>query len=114
MAGSTCAGGWSVTWFRFCWPYAKDADTRLVAVAQLLALTFWGLDGYSLRKSGCSAASTPSSSTLQQHVPAFSMVTEPFTGAVWTKATFSRTLWLFHGAVLAIAAGFGFASSAAA
>ena len=98
--------GWSVTLVSALLALAaKDADPRLVAVALLPALTFWGLDGYFLAQERLFRRLYTKLIDPDQQVPAFSMKTEPCTSRVWTDATFSRTLLLFHGSVLAVVVG---------
>jgi hypothetical protein len=98
--------GWSVTLVSALLALAaKDADARLVAVALLPALTFWGLDGYFLAQERLFRGLYAKLIDSNQQVPDYSMATEPFTAAAWGKATFSLTLRLFHGAVLAVIVG---------
>jgi hypothetical protein len=81
---------------------AKDAEPRLALVALLPALTFWGLDGYFLAQERLFRRLYAKLIDPSHQVPAFSMETEPFAAAQWRDATFSLTLRLFHGAVLAM------------
>ena len=98
--------GWSVTLVSALLALAaKDAEPRLVAVALLPALTFWGLDGYFLAQERLFRRLYARLIDPTQQIPAFSMATEPFTAAEWRGATFSLTLRLFHGAVLAVIVG---------
>ena len=107
LAGNSFAlKGWSVTLVSALLALAaKDADPRLVLVALLPALTFWGLDGYFLAQERLFRRLYAKLIDPKQQVPAFSMETEPFTAAEWRGATFSLTLRLFHGAVLAVIVG---------
>lgn len=65
LAGNSFAlKGWSVTLVSALLALAaKDADTWLVAIALLPTLTFGGWMATFSPRSGCSAASTPGSST---------------------------------------------------
>lgn len=107
LAGNSFAlKGWSVTLVSALLALAaKDAGTRLVAIALLPTLTFWGLDGYFLAQERLFRRLYARLIDPNEQVPAFSMKTEPFTPAVWTEATFSRTLLIFHGAILATVLG---------
>jgi hypothetical protein len=78
---------------------ARDADARLVAVALLPALIFWGLDGDFLAQERLFRGLYEKLIDPAQQVPAYSMRTEQFTAALWSQATFSLTLVPFHGTV---------------
>lgn len=106
LAGNSFAlKGWSVTLVSALLALAaKDAGTRLVAIALLPTLTFWGLDGYFLAQERLFRSLYVPLIDPNDQVPAFSMKTEPLTSAAWTRATFSRTLLIFHGAILATVA----------
>jgi len=107
LAGNSFAlKGWSVTLVSALLALAsKDADPWLVAIALLPTLTFWGLDGYFLAQERLFRGLYARLIDPNEQVPAFSMKTETFTSAVWTDATFSRTLLIFHGAILATVVG---------
>lgn len=107
LAGNSFAlKGWSVTLVSALLALAaKDADPWLVAIALLPTLTFWGLDGYFLAQERLFRGLYARLIDPNDQVPAFSMATEPFTAAEWAGATFSRTLLLFHGAILATVLG---------
>ena len=95
--------GWSVTLVSALLVLAaSDTKPLVVAIALLPTLTFWGLDGYFLAQERLFRGLYEKVIDSQQQVTNFSMRTEPFTSAVWTEATFSRTLVLFHGIVLAV------------
>ena len=97
--------GWSMTLVSALLGLAlsgKGGSPFGAAVALLPALAFWGLDGYFLAQERLFRGLYAKVIDPTGQVPAFSMKTEPFTAAVWTKATFSLTLLLFHGAVLAV------------
>jgi hypothetical protein len=104
LAGNSFAlKGWSVTLVSALLALAtKDAEPRLALVALLPALTFWGLDGYFLAQERLFRRLYAKLIDPNHQVPAFSMETEPFAAAQWRDATFSLTLRLFHGAVLAM------------
>jgi hypothetical protein len=102
LAGNSFAlKGWSVTLVAALLALAaKDADTRLVAIALLPALTFWGLDGYFLAQERLFRRLYERVIDPDKPVPPFSLATDSLTAREWTQATFSLTLRLFHGAVL--------------
>ena len=98
--------GWSVTLVSALLALAsKDADPWLVAIALLPTLTFWGLDGYFLAQERLFRELYARLIDPNEQVPVLSMATEPFTAAKWASAAFSRTLLLFHGAILATVLG---------
>ncbi|MGA7979894.1 MAG: hypothetical protein WCA32_06665 [Chromatiaceae bacterium] len=107
LAGNSFAlKGWSVTLVSALLALAaRDADTRLVAVALLPALTFWGLDGYFLAQERLFRGLYDKLIDPGRQIPAFSMRTEKFTAALWSNATFSLTLVPFHGTVVAAILG---------
>ncbi len=102
LAGNSFAlKGWSVTLVSALLALAaKDADARLVAIALLPALTFWGLDGYFLAQERLYRGLYKQVIDPAHQVPAFSLTADPFTAERWIKATFSVTLRLFHGTIL--------------
>jgi hypothetical protein len=75
--------GWSVTLVSALLALAaRDADARLVAVALLPALTFWGLDGHFLAQERLFRGLYEKLIDPAQQVPAYSMRTEQFTAAL--------------------------------
>jgi hypothetical protein len=97
--------GWSMTLVSALLGLAlsgKGGNPLGAVIALLPALAFWSLDGYFLAQERLYRRLYAKLIAPNETVPAFSMRTEPFTAAVWAKATFSLTLILFHGAVLAL------------
>jgi hypothetical protein len=109
LAGNSFAlKGWSVTLVSALLALnVAETDVRLVAIALLPALTFWGLDGYFLAQErlfrdlyGKLVKAALSEDEVRP--PAFSMVTDKLTPQCWANAIFSLTLILFHGTVVAV------------
>ncbi len=102
LAGNSFAlKGWSVTLVSALLALAaKDADVRLVTIALLPALAFWGLDGYFLGQERLFRRLYGRAINPADPLPPFSMKTDPLKAGNWREATFSRTLRLFHGAVV--------------
>lgn len=109
LAGNSFAlKGWSVTLVSALLALnIAETDVRLVAIALLPALTFWGLDGYFLAQErlfrdlyGKLIKAELSQDEIRP--PAFSMVTDTFTPQHWANAIFSLTLILFHGTVVVV------------
>lgn len=96
--------GWSVTLVSALLALAgKDGTPWAAPIALLPALTFWGLDGFFLAQERLYRDLYARLIAPGSQVPDYSMVTTPCTRAVWRKATFSWTLFPFHGSILATA-----------
>jgi hypothetical protein len=108
LAGNSFAlKGWSVTLVSALLALnVAETDVRLVAIALLPALTFWGLDGYFLAQErlfrGLYGKLIDSELPSDKRPAPFSMATEKFTPQRWANALFSLTLILFHGSVVAV------------
>lgn len=104
-ANSFLLKGWSITLVAAIFALsAKDADHRFILIAYFPAIVFWGLDGYFLhqeklfRKLYEEVAKTNISSDL------FTMDTTAVKGMVKSlpEVTFSKTLLIFHGSIIAV------------
>jgi hypothetical protein len=99
---------------------ASSAEGLLVFVAFLPAAAFWGLDGYFLWQERLFRALYDHVRTIKEDSVDYGLSTQQFLPSstwlqerqnsdpnekgrriTWTRATFSRTLSVFHGAVLA-------------
>lgn len=104
-ANSFSLKGWSVTIVSALFALAADkSSSSFVLLAYIPACIFWILDGFFLRQERLFRA-LYDSIRLRDVVEAkdfFSMDTRPFAGAVdsWLCVTLSRTLLLYHGAIL--------------
>ena len=81
---------------------AKDSNVAFAILAFIPAVVFWGLDGYflSVERSYCKHFDG-----VRKKEPAeidFSMDAMPYRNGFrsWAKATFSKTQWPFHGALI--------------
>ena len=97
--------GWSVVLVSALLAVAAGRDQgSLVAVAFLPAVTFWGLDGYFLWQERLFRALYDHVRTQNEADLDYGMDTRwlPNLGSHhrWLSAVFSRTVWLFHGAVV--------------
>ena len=89
---------------------ARQGQVEFIAVALIPVIAFWGLDGYFLWQERLYRALYDHVRVLKEHEIDFSMNVSTFkTGPVWDwlGATFSRTVFIFYGA-LAIAVAVGF------
>ena len=105
--------GWSVLMVSALLAFAAtSAEEWILPVAFLPALAFWGLDGYFLRQERLFRALYDHARTTNEHSLDYSLDTTPFRpSTTWRRAVFSRTLFIFHGAViLTIAVVFAIAS----
>ena len=87
---------------------AREGRIEFIVVALVPVLFFWGLDGYFLWQERLYRALYDHVRTLEEDKIDFSMNVSPFkTGRsrTWPSATFSRTLFVFYGA-LALAVAF--------
>ena len=104
MAGNSfLIRGWSVTLVSALFALAaKDADRQFVVVSYFPCVMFWCLDGCYLsqeRKFRSLYEATRKASNTD-----FNMDTRPTEQPCdgWSSAFFSRTMWIFHGAILAV------------
>ena len=84
---------------------AREGRIEFIAVALVPVIAFWGLDGYFLWQERLYRALYDHVRTLGEDQIDFSMDAGPFRtsrGCTWSRTTFSRTLFVFYGA-LAIA-----------
>ena len=97
--------GWSITLVAAIFALsAKDADHRFVLIAYFPVIVFWGLDGFFLhqeklfRKLYEEVANSNIASDL------FTMNTESVRGMVSSLSAviFSKTLFIFHGSIVAV------------
>ena len=81
---------------------AWEGRIEFIAVALVPVIAFWGLDGYFLWQERLYRALYDHVRTLEEDQIDFSMDASPFrTGRprTWPSATFSRTLFVFYGAL---------------
>ena len=81
---------------------AREGRIEFIAVALIPVIAFWGLDGYFLWQERLYRALYDHVRTLEEDQIDFSMDADPFrTGPprTWPSATFSRTLFVFYGAL---------------
>ena len=81
---------------------AREGRIEFVAVALVPVLAFWGLDGYFLQQERLYRALYDHVRTLENDSIDFSMNVGLFSkspGCTWLGATFSRTVFVFHGAL---------------
>jgi len=102
LAGNSFAlKGWSVTLVSALLALAaKDADARLVAIALLPALTFWGLDGYFLAQERLFRRLYERVIDRDQSLPDFSLDPGSCPLRCWLQSARSSTLLAFHGTIL--------------
>ena len=84
---------------------AREGRIEFVAVALIPVIAFWGLDGYFLWQERLYRALYDHVRTQEEAKVDFSMNVSPFrTGRprTWPSATFSRTLFVFYGALAAV------------
>lgn len=95
--------GWSVTLVAALFALAaKDTKPALVLVAYLPGVVFWALDGYFLWQETLFRRLYDKVRELRGDQIDFSMSTEGFPDRPrWVERTFSKTLALFHGSVIA-------------
>jgi hypothetical protein len=97
--------GWSITIVSAIVALAaKDGTPKLVALALLPAIAFWALDGYFLSKERLFRDLYNRVRLLPDDAIDFAMDLVPNTSTSWTTTTFSRTLMLFHGCIVALMA----------
>ncbi|MFA7276621.1 MAG: hypothetical protein WC043_07455 [Pseudobdellovibrionaceae bacterium] len=92
--------GWSVILISALFALsAKDSKTEVILLAFIPALVFWGLDGYFL---ALEREYRKLYDIVRAHKPDdidFSMKI-PSVNDAWCDATFSKTLIVFHGALI--------------
>ncbi len=81
---------------------AKDKDVVFVYVAYFPIIAFWALDAYFLRQERLFRKLYDHVRLLDETGIDFTMDTRPFQLQVesWVATCFSKTLFLFHGAIL--------------
>jgi hypothetical protein len=97
--------GWSVTLAAALFAIAaKDANTKLIAIAFYPILIFWILDGYFLSQERLFRALYDKIRNLPDTAIDFCMDTRDFYGGrnSWSAATFSKTVVIFYASVLAV------------
>ena len=97
--------GWSVVLVSALLAFAAGSSERLVLlIAFLPALAFWGLDGYFLWQERLFRALYDHVRTQDEEQLDYGLKTDSLPNLTpyhtWRSAVFSRTLWLFHGAVI--------------
>lgn len=82
---------------------AKDSKAYFIYLAYLPAIAFWGLDGYYLRQERLFRALYDRVRALNDSEIDFSMDTRPVKDQVasWLRVVLSRTIFAFHGAIVA-------------
>jgi len=104
MAGNSfMLKGWNVILVSALFALAVDASkSRLVFLAYLPALVFWLLDGYFLHQERMFRKLYDKVRETSENAIDFSMNTTPVADQVdsWPRVMFSRTLFLFHGAIV--------------
>jgi hypothetical protein len=95
--------GWSVTLVTALFALAaKDAKPALVLIAYLPGVVFWALDGYFLWQETLFRRLYDKVRGLAEDQIDFSMSTAGLTDPPrWLPRTFSKTLMLFHGSIIA-------------
>ncbi len=95
--------GWNVILVSAIFALSFDASkSRVIFLAYLPALAFWLLDGYFLHQERLFRVLYDKVRTMSENEIDFSMDTKPVVGQVasWFSVIFSRTLFLFHGAIV--------------
>ena len=94
--------GWSIILIAALFALsAKDADQGFALLAYIPGIAFWGLDGYFLALERCYRKLYNKVRATEKDKIDFIMVIDKDQGfKKWLKATFSKTLIVFHGAVL--------------
>ena len=82
---------------------AKDSKAYFIYLAYLPAIAFWGLDGYYLWQERLFRALYDRVRAMNDSDIDFSMDTRPVKDQVasWLWVVFSRTIFAFHGAIVA-------------
>jgi hypothetical protein len=94
--------GWSIILISALFALsAKDADRGFALLAYIPGIAFWGLDGYFLALERCYRKLYDKVRATDKDSIDFLMVIDKGQGwKNWLKATLSKTLIVFHGAVL--------------
>jgi len=95
--------GWNVVLVSAIFALASSpVKHHLVFIAYLPAFMFWLLDGYFLRQERLFRKLYDKVRVTSEDMIDFSMDTTPVAGQVasWPRVMFSRTLFLFHGAIV--------------
>jgi len=94
--------GWSVVLISALFALsAKEADRGFALLAYIPGLAFWGLDGYFLALERCYRRLYEKVRNTDQKDIDFIMIIDKDQGSKkWCSATFSKTLLVFHGAVV--------------
>ena len=94
--------GWSVILISTLFALsAKEADRSFALLAYIPGFAFWGLDGYFLALERCYRRLYEKVRSTKKSKVNFIMVIDRQGGTInWLRATFSKTLVIFHGAVL--------------
>ena len=95
--------GWNVVLVSAIFALAStESKASLVFLAYLPAAVFWLLDGYFLHQERLFRKLYDKVRVMDEDDIDFSMNTAPVKDGVasWLRVTFSRTLLLFHGAIL--------------
>lgn len=95
--------GWSVTLVSALFALAaKDTKPALLLIAYLPGMMFWGLDGYFLWQETLFRRLYDKVRSLAEDQIDFSMSTAELPDVPrWLARTFSKTLVLFHGSIIA-------------
>lgn len=96
--------GWSVLIVSALFALSsREANPNLVYLAYLPAVCFWVLDGYFLWQEQLYRRLYDHARVLPDEKIDYSMNTSVFTGSCpgWARSVFSRTLVVFHGAIVA-------------
>lgn len=97
--------GWSITLVAAIFALsAKDADHRFILLAYFPVIVFWGLDGYFLHQEKLFRKLYEEVANLNIASDLFTLNTTPVKGMVSSlpAVIFSRTLFVFHGAIVAV------------
>ena len=95
--------GWSVVLVSAIFALASSAGkSHIVFIAYLPAIVFWLLDGYFLHQEKLFRKLYDKVRGTSEDEIDFSMNTAPVASQVasWFRVMFSRTLYLFHGAII--------------
>ena len=95
--------GWSVVLISALFALAaKDSQIYFIYLAYFPSIAFWNLDGYFLWQERLYRKLYDKVRLQDESEIDFSMDTRPVVGEVesWSQAAFSKTLRVFHGAVI--------------
>jgi len=98
--------GWTITLIAALFALsAKESNDAYFLIAYFPAIVFWALDGYFLSQERRFRSLYDHVRNLEENQIDFSMDTSPFKDEfqnTWVGATFSRTLLIYYGALIAI------------